>query len=227
MTETFTYSYDTLMTFSYGSAIAGAGFGAGFVGFSTATTASGFWAGAGSGALTGGLSFGIKASLQGKHFFTGKRPYLFGENYLEILNQKGITDCKSAVLAAFDKANGGTRTIEDFDLLEALFVKENPNGSLEDFFEYCGFNVEAFNNNNVDWSNIASELSKGNPSSMALRINDGGHLVSISKIRQWTPNSQIKIWYGDPEWGLESIFFKNISFYKSKYVLNNIHIFKF
>ncbi|MDR2836718.1 MAG: hypothetical protein LBV69_11115 [Bacteroidales bacterium] len=41
MAETFTYSYDTLMTFSYGSAIARAG----FVGFSTAATASGFWAG--------------------------------------------------------------------------------------------------------------------------------------------------------------------------------------
>ena len=89
-----------------------------------------------------------------------------------------------------------------------------------------GFNIEDVDE--MVLSQIAKKLNKGNPIVLQETISkDRYHILSMTKIRQWTPNSNVRIWYGDPEWGLDAKFFKNLSFYTTKYITHYLHIFKF
>jgi len=44
-------------------------------------------------------------------------------------------------------------------------------------------------------------MELGNPTVINENIG-GGHTLAITKIRQWTPTSDVKVWFGDPARGM-------------------------
>jgi hypothetical protein len=46
-------------------------------------------------------------------------------------------------------------------------------------------------------------MELGHPTVVNENISvDRGHTLAITKIRQWTPNSNVKVWFGDPARGV-------------------------
>ncbi len=104
-------------------------------------------------------------------------------------------NCKNATLESIKNMNGGTRTQGDFKRLGDAFLSKNPNTKLDEYFEYFGYNIE---NPAGKYHRFIGNLMKtGNPTVINENIG-GGHTLTITKIRQWTPKSNVKVWFGDP-----------------------------
>jgi hypothetical protein len=113
-------------------------------------------------------------------------------------------NCKNATLESIEKMNGGTRTQADFKKEGEIFLKEfkakyGREASLEEYFEHFGFDIR----NPYDWTykQIGRGMELGNPVVINENIG-GGHTLTIIKIRQWTPTSNVKVWFGDPARGI-------------------------
>ena len=157
-----------------------------------------------SGFVLSGLGAGIRASLTGKHFITGKEPYIYGEvKGYELIEQMydknglkiiGDDNCKNALLESIEKLNGGNRDQIYFKL------SGNKNLKIDKYIEQFGFNID--NVDEMTLSQIAKELNKGNPIVLQETISkDRYHILSMTKIRQWTPNSDVRVWLADPARG--------------------------
>ncbi|MCK9292209.1 MAG: hypothetical protein M0P54_11455, partial [Bacteroidales bacterium] len=130
---------------------------------------------------------------------TGKNPYYEAtlDNYVNI-PQNDPVNCKNATLEAIDRMNGGSRTQEYFKEEGLRFLADNPNATLDQYFEHFGFDIR----NPYDWTyqQIGQGMKLGNPTVIDQNIR-GGHTLTIVKIRQWTPTGNVKVWFGDPQLG--------------------------
>jgi hypothetical protein len=206
-------------SFISGAAIGGgAGFSSGFI-----TGAGNSWMGGNSfgqglwdgtktglisgtiGAAMGGIGGGIRASIKGKNFWTGKDPYYEAniKNY-KVIYQTDNENCKNASLTSIEKVKGGTRNYEDFVQLEEEFKKTLPLGgrfgyNVNDYFDYTGLDYQSILLDDYSIYELGSEISKGNPIMLLESIgNEEYHAVTMYRMRQWTPTSSMRIWYGDP-----------------------------
>lgn len=79
------------------------------------------------------------------------------------------------------------------------FLMDNPNATLEDYFNHFGFDVSDPSGRSHKF--VGNMMKSGHPTVINENIR-GGHTLTITKIRQWTPNSNVKVWFGDPARGI-------------------------
>jgi hypothetical protein len=156
------------------------------------------------GGVIGGIMGGISAVRQNRNFWTEKKPYYEVTLKDYTLIYQDPKNCKNATLESIEKMNGGTRTQADFKLEGEKFLKEFRNkygreATLEEYFEHFGFDVR--DPSYWTYKQIGRGMELGNPTVIEENIA-GGHTLTIIKIRQWTPNSKVKVWFGDPYWGV-------------------------
>ena len=165
--------------------------------------------GLGSGVVVGGICGGIHAYLNGKNPWTGKPPFFEAtlENY-PLIYQSDDMNCKNAVLESIEKMNGGTRTQEEFKRLGDLFLKDNPNASLEEYFKHFGFEVKDPAGKN--YRSIGNLMKAGHPTVIEENVA-GGHTLTIYKIRQWNKGGKISVWLADPARGIWKTRWSNIA----------------
>jgi RHS repeat-associated protein len=153
--------------------------------------------------ITAALIGGMIAVSNDRNFLTGKSPYYEAtlEGY-ELIWQDGEMDCKNAACASIEKLNGGKRTQKDFIEIGNKFLNDNPNNaSLNDYFENAGFRVK----DPFDWDykQIGKSMELGNPIVIDKYVGvDRTHTITITKIRQWSENSDVKVWFSDPQQGV-------------------------
>ena len=153
-------------------------------------------------AAVGGILGGVDAARNGKHFMTGKDPYYKAklENF-ELTYQNDPLNCKNATLESIEKMNGGIRTQDDFKKLGDAFIKENPLATPQEYFKHFGFDVS--DPVNASYTKIGTAMRNGHPTVINESIEAGRtHTSTIIRIRQWTPNSNVKVWFGDPARGI-------------------------
>jgi hypothetical protein len=159
--------------------------------------------GAATGGIIGGISGGISAARSGNYWLNGKTAeYEVNlDNFTLVSQGNDPMNCKNCTLESIEKMNGGSRTKDYFREYGDAFLKDNPNASLEEYFEHFGFRIE----NPEGWTHkqIGRAMELGHPTVVNENISvDRGHTLAITKIRQWTPNSNVKVWFGDPARGV-------------------------
>ncbi|HBZ66322.1 MAG TPA: hypothetical protein DEO70_05740 [Bacteroidales bacterium] len=169
----------------------------------------GFSTGATNG-LFQGLSTGISALIEDRKFLTGKSPYYLAklEDY-SLVHQSDKKNCKNATMETIEEMNGGVRTQADFKKDGDVFEIENPKASLDDYFKHFGFNVDDVS----DWSykQIGTVMRYGNPVVIEEKIgSSNGHTLLITKLKQWTSDSPIEVWFADPQRGHWKTLWKNM-----------------
>jgi hypothetical protein len=153
--------------------------------------------------ITAALIGGMIAVSNDRNFLTGKSPYYEAtlEGY-ELIWQDGEMDCRNATCASIEKLNGGKRTQKDFIEIGNKFLNDNPNATLQEYFEHFGFEIH----DPSSWDgykSIGKAMQKGYPTVILEKTSDNiQHTLTITKIRQWNPNSNVKVWFSDPYRGV-------------------------
>ena len=152
------------------------------------------------GGAIGGLVGGVSAYRSGNHALTGKPPHYQAElDNFQLVYQNDPMNCKNATLESIEKMQGGLRTQDDFKRMGDAFLRDNPNATLEEYFNYFGFDVQDPSGRSHKY--VGNLMKNRHPTVINENIG-GGHTLTITKIRQWTPNSNVKVWFGDPARGI-------------------------
>jgi len=160
------------------------------------------WRQAAAGAVLGAVTAGISAAANGKKVWTGRDPYYEASlDGFENCRQYSPTNCKDATLEAIEQLNGGSRTQGDFSSSGAEYLRNNPNATLPEYFEHYGFKI--LDAGNASYDIVGQGLNRCNPTVVVESVSaTQQHTLTITRIRQWTPNSSVKVWFADPSRGI-------------------------
>jgi hypothetical protein len=163
----------------------------------------GLYAGYGS----GGWSYGV-----GGYYNPFLKPYYFAElEDYENVPQSDKFNCKNATLESIEKMNGGTRTQADFKVEGEKFLKEfrikyGREATLEEYFEHFGFDVRDPTIRLQTKYHYGEAIKNGNPIVVVENISPSlDHTMTIVKMKQWTPNGKMKVWFADPARGIRKV----------------------
>ncbi len=147
----------------------------------------------------GGISGGIYARIDNRHFITGKPPYKDVSLDVPFVGQDpGSMDCLLANSEMLEKYYGGNRTIEDFrKIYNAL-----PEGATSaDYFSAAGFKIMGSPENAMHVIRTM-EVNKFPTTIITYEGSYNGsdlfHNSTVTRVRMWTPKSKAVFWVNDP-----------------------------